>query len=93
MKPWLKYSLIGTLVIVIDLAVYLYLGLLLMSYEDFYDGSRGGIWKPESMDRIDLAAYYGFIAWNVLNLAAVSYLAFRLIKRYAPASLPGPTIK
>ncbi|MBK9599044.1 MAG: hypothetical protein IPO60_12180 [Flavobacteriales bacterium] len=82
MKPWLNYALIGTLALVIDVAVYLCFGLLLMSYEDFHDGSRGGMWKSESMDRIDLAAYFGLIAWHVLNLVAVAYVAYRLIKRY-----------
>ncbi len=81
-KPWLKYTLLGALVLVVDLSVYLYLGLLLMNYEDFHGDNLGSSSKLVSMDAGYRAFLYGSIAWNLVNLTGISYVAYRLFKLY-----------
>ena len=44
----IKNVLIAISIILLDLAVYIYIGLLLMNYDDFYDGSKGAYWSLES---------------------------------------------
>jgi hypothetical protein len=44
-----KNTLIGIAIIIFDLAVYIFLGLLLMNYDDFYDESKGEYWSLGSM--------------------------------------------
>ena len=51
--------MIGIGIILIDLAVYIFLGLLLMSYDDFYDESKGEYWSWESMSGFDKAVVSG----------------------------------
>jgi hypothetical protein len=37
----LKKAIIWTIISLIDVSIYIILGLLLMNYEDFYDESKG----------------------------------------------------
>ena len=45
----LKNILIGIVLIIFDLVIYIFLGLMLMNYEDFYDESKGSFYSLESM--------------------------------------------
>jgi hypothetical protein len=81
-----KSFFIGIGIILIDLAVYIFLGLLLMSYDDFYDESKGEYWSWESLSDFDKAVVIGLNIWHVVNILAVlyiSYKAFKLIKQRA----------
>ena len=80
MKIKLKHIAIAISVIILDLAVYIFLGLLLMGYEDFYTESEGEYWSLESMTLSEKVTYIGLNVWNVLNLIVFTYLVYRIIK-------------
>lgn len=77
----LKNILIVIDIIIIDISVYVFFGLMLMNYEDFYNESKGAFWSLESMTLTEKFYYIGFEIWNVLNLIAIGYLIYRIIKR------------
>lgn len=76
----LKNILITIGIIILNISVYVFFGLMLMNYEDFYDESKGAYWSLESMTLNEKFYYIGFQIWNVLNLIAIGYLIFRIIK-------------
>lgn len=76
----LKYAFIVIIIIIIDVGVYLFFGLLLMNYDDFYDESEGEYWSLESMTFWEKVNYIAFELWNILNLIAIIYIIYRMIK-------------
>ncbi|QCR21916.1 hypothetical protein [Pontibacter sp. SGAir0037] len=76
-----KSFIIGIGIILIDLAVYIFFGLLLMNYDDFYDESKGEYWSWESMSGFDKAVVSGIHVWNFINVMGVCYLAYKAIKK------------
>ena len=74
--------LIGTVIIIIDLAIYLFLGVMLMSYDDFYDESKGAYFSLESMTNAQKINYIGFNIWGIINLIVIVFIIYRLIKKY-----------
>ncbi len=76
-----KNILISTVLILFDLAVYLFLGILLMNYDDFYDESKGEYWSLESMTFWQKANYIGLNLWHVINLIVIGYVIYRVIKK------------
>lgn len=76
----LKNVAIGIGLIMLDLAVYIVLGLLLMDYDDFYDESKGEYWSLESMTASQKATYIGLNIWHIVNIIIIGYLIYRIIK-------------
>lgn len=76
----IKNVLIGIAVIIFDLAVYLFLGLLLMNYDDFYDESKGEYWSLESMTTSDKITYFGLQFWHLVNIVLIIYVLYRIVK-------------
>ncbi len=76
-----KHLLLGALFIFIDLMIYIFIGLILMNYEDFYDESEGEYWTWASMTSLEKAAYLGLHIWYLINLVVIGYLIYQLIKR------------
>jgi hypothetical protein len=76
----LKHILLGLGLILFDIIVYLFLGLLLMQYDDFYNESKGEYWGLASMTSTEKIYYIGFNVWNILNLIAMGYIVLRAIK-------------
>lgn len=56
----IRNILIAIGIILLDIAVYIFLGLMLMGYEDFYDESKGEYWSLESMTLDEKFYYIGF---------------------------------
>ena len=77
----LKVILITVAVVILDLAVYLVLGMLLMNYDDFYDERKGEYWSLSSMTMSEKATYIGLDVWHFVNLIAVGYIIYRIVKR------------
>ena len=77
---WVKIVLIGIALIVVDLAVYILFGLLLMNYEDFYDESEGEYWSWASMNTSEQLTVVGLNIWNLVNILALIYLIYRTRK-------------
>jgi hypothetical protein len=76
----IKNVLIGIVVIIFDLAVYIFLGLLLMNYDDFYDESKGEYWSLESMTTSDKITYFGLQFWHLVNIVLIAYLIYKIVK-------------
>lgn len=70
----------GITLIVLDLAVYITLGLLLMGYDDFYNESKGEYWSLASMNTTEKTVYIGLQVWHVVNVIGIAYIIYRLIK-------------
>lgn len=77
----LKNILIAIGFIIIDISVYIFFGLMLMNYEDFYSESKGAFWSLESMTLTEKFYFIGFEIWNILNLIAVGFIIYQIIKR------------
>lgn len=78
----LKYIVISVAIIVFDLAVYIMLGLMLMTYDDFYDASKGEYWSLESMTPAQQATYIGLHVWHGVNALGALYLIYSLAQWY-----------
>ncbi len=76
----LKNILLGVGFIIIDLSVYVFLGLLLMNYDDFYDESKGPYWSLESMTTFQKLNYLGVYVWHIVNILIIGYVIYRVIK-------------
>lgn len=68
-------------IIGIDLFVYIILGLLLMSYDDNYDSSKGEYWSLASMNSTEKIIYLAFQTWNVISIIGLIYIGHRFYKR------------
>jgi hypothetical protein len=68
-----------------DIFVYIILGLLLMSYEDNYDDSKGEYWSWESMSTFDRYAFIALNLWHVVNIIAVVFVGYKIYKRLKDA--------
>lgn len=77
----LKNILIAFGIILLDIFVYILFSLMLMNYDDFYDESKGKYWSLESMTSTEKLYYIGFEIWNILNLIAVGFIIYQIIKR------------
>ncbi len=74
-----KKMLIGFGIIIIDIIVYILLGLLLMNYEDFYDDSKGEYWSLKSMSTTDIIVYFTLNFWHLLNIILIGYIVYLVI--------------
>ena len=77
----LKHLIGFILILALDFAVYIVLGLLMMNYDDFYDESKGEYWSWESMNATDKLVFSSLQIWNIINIIAVGFLIYFIIKR------------
>ncbi|GMQ25746.1 hypothetical protein Aoki45_24280 [Algoriphagus sp. oki45] len=62
------------------MGVYIFLGFMLMNYEDFYEESEGPYWSLESMTLTEKVTYICFNGWIILNLLAIGFILYRISK-------------
>lgn len=70
-----------------DLFVLGLLGVLLMGYEDAYDGSKGEFWSWTSMSPADKMVYCSCIVWILLHLLGLVYFVrwlYRMVRTARP---------
>lgn len=77
----LKHILLIIGIVIVDLTVYIILGLLLMNYDDFYDESEGEYWSLASMTTTEKITYIGLNAWHLINIIGIIYIIYRLIRK------------
>lgn len=77
-----KRILLFVLFIIIDIALWIIIGLIILNYEDFYDESEGEYFSLVSMTNVEKIAYFAYFIWIILNVALIIYIAYRLIKKY-----------
>lgn len=65
--------------IIVDLIVYLFLGMLQMSYDDHYSESKGIYGSWESMSTNEQTYHVAFLFWNLVNLIVLLLLARKAI--------------
>ncbi|MBA4197616.1 MAG: hypothetical protein C0459_08690 [Chitinophaga sp.] len=68
-------------IILVDVSVYIVLGLFLMGYDDTYDSTKGEYWSLSSMNNQEKVFYIAINVWNVLNIVGVTYLVYRIFRR------------
>lgn len=81
----LKNILIGIGLIIFDLAVYLFLGVMLMCYDDTYEESKGEYWSLKSMTFGQKVIYISFNLWNLINIVLIVFLIYKIVKKVLTA--------
>src|SRR5690606_18917260 len=74
-----KNILIGTVLIISDLAVYIFLALMLMNYEDFYNESKGAYFSLESMTFWQKVNYISLNIWYLINIIFIVFLIYKIV--------------
>lgn len=72
-----------SVVIFLDLAVYIFCGVYLMGYDDFYKESQGEYFSLSSMETKFKIVFIFFNFWNILNCIIFFYVLIRLYKRFS----------
>lgn len=75
----IKNILIGIGLIILDLVVYIFLGLMLMNYEDFYDESKGRYYSLESMTFLEKISYISLNLWYFINIIFIGFLVYKIV--------------
>lgn len=78
----IKRIIIGISLIIVDFALYIILGLILLNYEDFYDESEGQYWSLTSMTTVEKIAYISYYLLIAINILIIIYFIYRMIKKY-----------
>lgn len=81
----LKNILIGIGLIVFDLAVYLFLGVMLMGYDDTYEESKGEYWSWGSMNFSQKVYCVSLNLWNLINIILIVFLIYKIVKKVLTA--------
>ena len=73
----IKRGLIVILIIIIDL----FLGLMMMNHEDFYNLEDGPWYSLESMTTQEMLIWFAYQGWFVLNAIILIFLTYKWRKR------------
>ncbi len=74
----IKNILIGIGLIIFDLTIYIFLGLVLLNYEDFYDESKGAYFSLESMTFWQKISYICLNLWYLINIIFICFLIYKV---------------
>jgi len=73
-----------TAIIVLDLCVFMFYGVIFMGYEDTYDHLKeGDCWDYSNMNlkmKVILFCFYGWIILNIIELISIGRKVYKLIK-------------
>lgn len=68
-------------IIVLDLSVFIFLGLLLVDYEDTYNHSKhGDCWDYSNMNLKIKVILFCLYSWQILNVIGLIYIARKVYK-------------
>ena len=81
MKINYKGILKWVIILVLDFLVYIILGLVLMTYSDFYDESKGEYWSLDSMTTVQKGAFILYYIWLLLNFLFILKIIWSVFKR------------
>jgi hypothetical protein len=71
------------LFVFLDIAVFIFCGVFMMGYDDFYDESQGEYFSFSSMNT-EYKIVWGFYnLWIILNGLLLFYILFRGYKKFA----------
>ncbi|GEL11195.1 hypothetical protein SAMN05192550_2180 [Flavobacterium glycines] len=77
----LKNILIAIGLIVFDLVVYLFLGVMLMGYDDTYEESKGEYWSLASMTFWQKVNYISLYLWYLINIIFIVFLIYKMLNK------------
>ncbi|MFC0605987.1 hypothetical protein [Winogradskyella pulchriflava] len=69
-------------IIVIDVVLYITIGLILMNYEDFYNESEGEYFSLASMTLIEKIAFISYYLLIVANILLIIYALYKIVTKY-----------
>jgi len=69
-------------IIVIDVILYIAIGLILMGYEDMYDESKGEVWSLSSMSLLEKVAFISYYLLIIINILLAVYFLYKIVKKY-----------
>jgi hypothetical protein len=78
----IKNILLGILFILIDLGVYLFLGIAMMDYDDSYEKFKGEYMSLESMNTFQKSIFISLNVWNIINIILVIFIIFKVYKYF-----------
>lgn len=78
----IKNILLGILFILLDLVVYVFLGIAMMDYDDFYEESKGEYMSLESMDVFQKSIFISMNIWNIINIVLVICIIYKVYKHF-----------
>lgn len=70
------------LFIFLDLAVFVFCGVFMMGYDDFYNESQGEYFSFSSMKTEYKIAWGFYNFWIVLNILLLIYITYKVYKRF-----------
>jgi hypothetical protein len=65
-----------------DILVYIFLGILLMGYDDNYSASKGAYNSLESMTSTEKLIYIIFQLWNLINIFFAGKIIYKLFRYF-----------
>jgi len=75
-----KYLFAFIVLVLLDIGIFILFGLALMSYDDFYDETKGAYWSLESMTLSEQLIYIGFNVWLGINVLVLFILTYKIAK-------------
>jgi hypothetical protein len=70
-----------------DILVYIFLGILLMGYDDNYMASKGVYGSLKSMTSTEKIIYILFQFWNLVNIFFAGKIAYKLFRYFKKPAL------
>ena len=68
--------------LIIDFALWIAIGLVLLNYEDNWDSSKGHYFSLGGMTWLEKIAYVTYYLWIVFNMGIILYLLYKIVKKY-----------
>ena len=81
-KKKLNTIIWSAIILFIDFALWIIIGLILFNYEDNWDSTKGAYFSLGGMTWIERIAYFAYFGWIALNITLVIWLTLKLIKKY-----------
>ena len=76
----IKKILFWLVFILLDFALYIIIGLILLNYEDTWDSTKGYYWSLGGMTFIEKIAYISYYILIIINILILIYLSFKIFK-------------
>ena len=71
------------LFLIFDLVIYIFCGIYMMGYDDFYDENQGEYFSFSSMKTEYKIVWTFYNLWIVLNCLLFLYIIYRVFKKLA----------
>ncbi len=69
-------------IIVVDIILYLIIGLVIINYEGTYIESKGEYFSLQSMSLIEKVAFISYYLLVIINIILIAYFIYKIFKKY-----------